>query len=691
MIVNFFEESGSLSASFSSQSSFTATIRARARVAANFAAQSGFSASVSSIDHNNIVANFAASSRFRAQIKSASGIARFRSRSRLTAVLRSRVGLDHSLNLIVDILPAISGNYQNYTPRFSVDGVSIPIKSFNLNFPKNQIGSELSVQLARISDKSLMTGAASYKFEIGVSGIFTTLFDTATLSGRAHSVGWSNNAPTDTFTVSCLSSLDDKLNKSPLEPVVAYDADRASVSQDEFETLYDTTGAAYPTELIAFRPLTLYALLNLIAQRCGFAGYQTNIPNFQVRRVDFPIEQPLVQSIAGILGAFEPLFFELDDELWIVDASCVLPFGFPSARQVQTSVYRSASKQNNSLPVDAYLVNYTENETEGTAYNTRLEQETIETGDFGSAGFTSTVTERTVRDYYNSNQPNVITKSVVVSETVETTDDNSVLVHRVTDNFTYDSFGRQTASSRSVSSRVPDLSNSGNLNLITVREETISIEYGAHPFEPSRQIQKKATTVIRGLVAVDADNQYFDEDFKQDFLDAHRAGNLSETMTSEFGPLKTITETLKPLSNGQVKTLVRTIDHVRNVISSEIGEVKAGDASLSASASRQRKILVFPLDYSSTKDRRIEPFYIGELPLTLGIPLARRRLARRDGGRDGTITCEIIGIDLGIRRGASVEVTEREDASLGNYLVEGLSLSGGHRQEYLTQVQGVEI
>src|SRR6201990_1259793 len=115
------------------------------------------------------------------------------------------------------------------------------------------------------------------------------------------------------------------------------------------------------------------------------------------------------------------------------------------------------------------------------------------------------------------------------------------LIGRTTLTREFDGLGREIRATRWIRNRAPDLF-FGGVSLQLVKTKETKLQYLPHPFEPRREYLGKTARSESGLIAIDSENKYFDEDFEQDFTEAHKAGNLTEEMTTRQGAIKTVTE-----------------------------------------------------------------------------------------------------------------------------------------------------
>lgn len=573
---------------------------------------------------------------------------------------------------ILTEIPATAFQNQNLRARFFVHNTELPIKSFEFSKPKGTVGSSLNVTLAK-ADLAQIPADAIFRFQIGkfISGNwqYFTLIENAVLDSRSYALAFLN----DTLSFSSIAPLADKLELCPRSNLICYDSNSVELSLDNTQPIYDILGNQIATTLRSFNQLSLYALLEIaFVEGCGFADFETNIPNFLVSRADFSFTSSYLEAIGSIIGIFEPVIFEVDNVIWILDKTQAIPEGFePNTLTASRMTTYGANKASQPL-IDGFLMQYTDSEFSANTSVNRLVQFTNSTGNFGDDNYTETEITQTFKDWKHTSNPNIVVKSDLISEKHETFVGSELVGRTIETNF-YDGQGKRVESRKTIEALVPSLP-TGAPSLQTVREEITEFFYKNDRFNSNRFVLDKSILRISGLIAIDSENQYFDADFKQDFVEANKAGNLTAEMTSETGNIKTVIETLENLGNGQVQTKIQTIDHLRNSITNSFSDVKSGDNSIN-SISKPRSVVVWRngINLSSTKGARIQSFAVGELPLFFAIPLAKRRLARQlEKPQDASI--EILGFDENLERGVYFRAVGRNNAVLGDFLTEGYSI-----------------
>ncbi|HEX8287171.1 MAG TPA: hypothetical protein VF556_04205, partial [Pyrinomonadaceae bacterium] len=362
---------------------------------------------------------------------------------------------------------------------------------------------------------------------------------------------------------------------------------------------------------------------------------------------------------------------------WFLDKTAAIPESF-EPRAVTADEFLNWQESFGGQILDGLTLVYIDSNS-ANYYEDRLVQTTDETGAFGAANFTRTDTARTFRDHKHTSNPNVVLRSELIKEVVSVYNSSLEMIGRETRNNTFDAQGKPTGASVKIESSVPNLSNNGEPTLQTVKEENQSIFYVSDSKNARRQMQSKILTQTSGLIAVDAANQYFEADFKQDFLEAHKAGNLAAEMTTEFGLIKTVTETLTPLGNNQFVVRTQAIDHLRGAVTRSESEPRTGDAGLNSIGGKSNRLRIWAegITQATRRGRPIESFNVGELPVKFAKPLAERRLAARNA-RKASGTISIAGFDESIERGVFFRVLDRAGVSRGVYLAEGYSVSGAN-------------
>jgi len=605
------------------------------------------------------------------------------------------------IHFMIDILPAVNvSRYRQYHARCSINGSNLPIASFSLR--RSSVSSTFTARLANLADRSLIIAGASFKFEIGETVLGTTtwrtIFDTAKLSSRSYSIGMADSSPTDTFSFSTSSNLTTRLMKTPIRNTVYYDPYRTTVESTAIEVFYDTGGQAYASQVIPFPSMKLYTLFQeVFVTRCGFTSYVTNLPNYPIKRADFPFQRSYYESLRGLIGMFDLSISTSEDGtiVYIRDTTNGVPAGFPSPRTLTTTKYKAFQRQDQESRVQALRLNYISNETELTYKVQRLVQTSKDLGN----GLTEE-TDTTVFDIYSVTYPTTVLRTIP-DRIEKRVYQGAIRVATYNESYTYNSENRPTLITKTQEALLPtvglDETIDETLPVTNQRfsNETTRIEYSEHPYVLRAVYQKQIVTHSIGLVVQDTENTYLGQPFYQSLVDAHRAGNAKDGMQVFTRPIETVIENYSPQPNGQVKAEVRTINHIRDELAvTNNSDERAGDAAISYAGQSTQRLLVLGNDGDTLTGAGVEDFHIGELPLYLGIPLARRKL-KKMRTYQGTASADLLGLDLDLLEGIAVSLTGRDGNPEGNIVVTSVQIVGnalGTENQDITQtIEGERI
>lgn len=607
-------------------------------------------------------------------------LALFQSGFEFIAIEEFRTPETFEFNLTLDILPEniVPGRYVHTQPRLKIDGVEIPIISGTVSDDVNAGGRTLDVQLARIADKDLIGIDADIEFGFGTKtdgvwneSTFITLLSGAMRRSLNHSLAWDNNQPQDTVSFQSVSGDTTRMMKTAERDLVIYDSSRLTLRQQDFEILFDSQGRQFTTELKPIGGLRLNALLQeIVVQRCGFAGYRTNLPNFRIKRVDIEMGSSLIDSIIGYFGMFDPVMFEEDGILWIIDTTVALPAGFPAPKTVAVSQYRTLSKQDERRLVDALMITYVEDKLDYDYITTRTETDEELQGDL------EVRIETLIREYRKFAQPFVVQREEAyqVNKTFRGVGGVTVKTSQLT--IEYDSRNRINSRTLRTQELLPDLldeMNPGALALLDSERIDESFTWAAHPFDTRREYLASRVVEVRSLVAIDAANPQLDSPYERKLAEVYLSGNVTVDQVLAFKRTSTTIDTAEPKKDGTVKIRRVELNHLLNLTAIDEDADPVGDVSVSGLAASPNRMLVFYRDNAPRTTDRIENFNAGELPATIFVPLARRRL-KMIREYLGGVVCQVIGFDPSLHRGIVVRATGRGE-TLGDVIITGLSIS----------------
>ena len=572
---------------------------------------------------------------------------------------------------------------KTYSARVIADGVSIGIKSFTFTESAATAGIDASFTLWKQGDRATIEAANNFTFEIFDGAQWREMFAAGRRTQNSFNFGFADARPNDGAAFSTAAPAAEKLNRSPLRPETIFDPARVELNASEFETIFGDDGATYTQTLTPVAGLRLSDLLRMVlVERCGFAGFTTNLPDWKIRRADFSMTGTYFDGIAGHIGFYNPLIFVKNDRVFILDSTGAMPSGFPAPVVIAADRYKSANLSQTNEQIDGYLMSYSTDETDYDYFLDVTESDPPETTTDNpfSPLYSITNRTRTVRYFYKNARPFAPVRSETVKErAIKQARINDALetINDATELYNYDSYNNIKKISKTVFALAPNLASPGVPIFTKVCEDTTKFSYRPDLKNPRRLVLWRTLVEHSGLIAVDAENPQLGRPFKQDLSEeAHRAGNLTDEMTTEFGAIRTTVETLRQSRNGQIKTHTETTDFLVFPPSTNNAttDARSGDISLNGLTAEQKQMTV--LRPGAVRANTIlKPLSVAELPLLYALPLARRRLANRTK-RVGTI--ELVGIDLTLQRGGLIELLDRDGVSVGNYIIDGFSITGAN-------------
>ena len=599
----------------------------------------------------------------------------------LTGRLHVEEALEFGFTVFLDIAGgAVAGasKIRTYDARLTTGGASVPARRIVERAAPGALGVTLDVDLAT-PDRALVAAASNLNFDVGLWSGTGFDYETLLVGGvrTSDTAAYANDRkrPADRVSFGALDSLGDRWRLAPGVQTTYYDPDKVEAPEkpSPANLPYSPVGISMEPISTPLAGLSLSTVLNMAyVVGCGFSKVVTNIPDFPVPEVTFSPEGGYHEAVKPLLGLFEPVYFADGDDLWIVDADRALPADLTPLALTAADVKAVEDQGSPRAFVDALTLEYKDTTARGDYFTERIEQDTPEeSGTFGEPGYTSTATERRIREYRNLAQPSVIVREETVYTKKTTTDYRFEVLGRETQNDFFDALGRKSDHRRIVESRVPDLAAAGALSLQTVTEETYTIFYRGGPTPAADEIARTVSEEA-GLVLVDADKPYLGKPYEIPFTDAHLSGYIDPdaNQTTEFKAIRTVTETyLRQGAQTQVDR--RPVNHLNGgTVENPSSQTRAGTTAVARRAQGTRRLVV-TLDGRAPVPGRVRPiFSAGEIPADEAILLAQRKL-RRLNNPPRQVTAPLMYVDFRVRRGSIVSLRARGGYDLGTFIVEG--------------------
>lgn len=596
-------------------------------------------------------------------------------------IVRQRESFRTAIRLTIAPDPAQSSGAA-YSARIIADGAEIPISGFNFNDSLGFAAANIDFDLIRAADLEIVRTANEFTFQIYDGAAWQTVFESGKLSGVGANSAFSDGRAADRFSFNTSAPTARRLSAAPDRRLTIYDGNRLDLQQKDFPAVYDTSGVKYSHVLQKVFNLKLHKLFELIfINKCGFASVKTNIPNYPVLRADFDFSETYLSALGKHFGVFDPLIFAVADTLWIINPNAAFPPGFPPPVELTANLYKNYQLTETRPAADAIVLQYSENSLDFDYSIDRTDEpDILPGGEYGTPGYTETKITRTFRDYYRTSNPFAPVRSELIKTETEISANAAGLFQPIqteTETISLDAFNSEIQSKTVKHALLPELENPDNFTLQRTKELKTLSEYAPDPQNIRRRYLSRRVTTERGLYSIDAENPQLGKPFKQPIKDGLEFGNLNENLTTEFGYLKETIEFFKLLENGQIELRTRETSFLTDPPVTQNGQktIRGGDVSQNSQTAAGRELIIWKTGAIERTDSVKETLSGGEIPLYILKPLANRKLELK-GGRRGSV--ELTGLNLSLRRGGAFRLIDRNGAAVGNFIIEGMAISGAN-------------
>lgn len=590
------------------------------------------------------------------------------------------------------------------TERLRVNGDDIPISGYSINTPTDGLGQSVTIALAKPDINSIPLDA-DIVFEIGASvwddmaEDFATSYAPAILAngklvGRTYTVKWipdeRGGYPGDVIEFSSISPIADKWSMSPAQPIVLYDPQKINAQAllvDPNEAIRYNNIPILPL-LVVQEDLNSIAAVKFCYEALGFSRIITSLGEpFPVDRVDISLEGGYHEAAKSIISFLDPLAFEHDGILWIIDPEEGLPSGLTVKQLSPNALVEVVQSLNPEITSNAVIVSY-KNLTGVNAGEIPREsfitEPAIESG--SGKDYTRTEVTRHITEFFDSlseelrrtEEHEIVTKHFAYRDLISVSVDGDGAVTRTrepggvilisTDTLENSYIGNQKQGhTRTVEGVYSNPEDAGRDAYGILHVEEGSLTYGVDNSHPGENVLERSEVKTRGLVLMET---------KEDGLTVFTpivdagSGNIIESDGSQSlihdTPIETFIERLRQTSSNQSNIETLIIDHLG-------GALRTIPAVQSRTGSRSTFEPPFALE---GKQRGHRPGYIRELikdeesvaelglrrPVSLDVgscdPQTARRLARRRLQRltrpPKRLSITLPGIDFSLRRGSLI-------------------------------------
>lgn len=595
--------------------------------------------------------------------------------------------------------------------RLWVDGVEKPIKNANWSQQDSQPAGNLNVTLANIADRTAFTRNAIIKFQTeeylaGNWEVLKVYCDGALLATSNYVLENDGNNPNDSFSITVLPLLQQRLDTTTDQIVVLYDPAKTTVDETQLEIVPNIDGTEGTATVTPIASMTLQDVLEYVADQMGFDGVKTNINTevWKQTRVDFPAGQPLWQTVAGIIGNHEPkLSIDSDNFLVVRDGTLT---DYISARVMTLNHFKSFQLNRNIERFKGCMLTRQMKSDAWDFYELRQENEYQWYGGVtGSYPMTYVVTW--YQDFYKNDFPTPVMSQPFSVRQIEYAD-GSTMISASAERFSYQ-FGQggirntrhevkewgitkvpQSWATYQALLPGPNVEFAGAFGgpedsftsasdstftetFALIRANKTNFTYAGMRDQAETVYAGQTDTETKGLITIDTENQMLGEDFEQSLPVAQESGNLAEGQGSRWGTIERRKEAQKTEKKKRLVNL-RTRRHsalnsTNGVMVENYHDRRIGDIGESEIQTETKPIYITEgADPTATLWRNVNG---GDAPMIVLNALCLRLNARQD--LPGGIQAPLPTYDATIEIGGVIDpqVNGRAVSSLGIFEITG--------------------
>lgn len=442
-----------------------------------------------------------------------------------------------------------------------VNGVEVPIKSFNFNVPTGKLGSTLNCVLADPSVAPVPAGASiEFNLVVTLNSVphYYNLMTDGKLQERSNNIkykGGQNDGPVDEVSFGATDVIADKFGLAPRRPVIMFDPSRVNIHEintRQQDAIRQENGAVI---LPVIEPIVGLSMRQIISraytgsggygfitsfspsylagtewgslmvqagtnqQGCGFDSIITNIPDYRVRRADFSIESGWHNGAQPCLAMYDPLYFVQGSKLFIIDVDRALPFG-ALPHQLTLGDHKSLSERIAFKPdTNAVLLTYQYAANDPSEDPSRQQREvftehTDESGSISDEGYSKTTTRRWDYELFLAEEPTnvlltlpksievetqqMITTSAIVDDEIVATVHGVRTTHQEVTDYVYEN--ELLVNSHKVTKAIVSAGVGASMVLIDVENENTHIIWTDDPYNPGNKLQDRVITDVEGAV-----------------------------------------------------------------------------------------------------------------------------------------------------------------------------------------------
>jgi hypothetical protein len=608
--------------------------------------------------------------------------------------------------------------------RLKINSTEVAISDFTFKVPDNALGESLTATLT--DPNTVLPDGATVDFElVAVAGDGGESIVKKMSSGNIAGESTTLSRSGDKLTLDAVNSLSDRWDVSPRRQIILYDPDRMDApiqeTVDDERTLRTEDGNPVLASITAQRGLDLYQVLRrAYVDGCKFSKVVTNIANFPIMRADFNVGQSYHKAAAGHTSLFEPVYFADDaDVLYIIDAEGQLPVGFNlTVRTVTPNKQRGQEAVTPSHKlINAAILTYRVETPDAPTKDHIIEwpptvkdhvySDPHEIGDINQPGHALTITERHVKQFYDSTGKllNELEYRIVITSYAydpETHATELMLIDDLTDIYTRD-WKLKIGYTKEVTARVQQ-PYTGQKLPINVYTETNEIRFKRSNWNADDVQKVWDVTVAEGLVLCEGDP--LNPITQVPLIEASRNGQIvaDATQTIQRKNISADMQYIRRTGLDQMSLHRVKIDYLKGQIEATSTAQPVASPVISFSnpfntpkdtmVERQRREIIFaddlPEDEDPTEALQVDA---GEVPYETAKTKVKRLLARK-GAPVARISYSLMNFDAALRRGSIRRVDPRtgngEMFIVTSYTIKGENLGRTGSRIYQS-VEGVKV
>lgn len=591
-------------------------------------------------------------------------------------------------------MPSVS-----YLPTLRVNDAEVPLSKFTFSAPSGDaMGvratatiADVSVDVARGDSFDLtlrITGGSQPKSRLIKNGKVA-----ASERGWGATRAQGLTVRSDSYSITGVDKTADRLAYAPRVPVILYDPAVVTLQDNELNTnINDEDGNRIFATARALTSLDLQQVLYFVyVEKLGFSEVITNVPNYSIPRADFSLNTTWDAIARSFYSLFEPLVFEDDDRLFIIDVYGEIPAGILSgARSVTVSDVTQVTRQNPEISVaNAVLLSHKEisiqslDEDEFPENVTqRVDPPDIEDiGTPGTEGWTQTQFRRFVAEIHDdADDPGKITSEIVwrTEKRVIGLDENGIQRELMIETQTdfYSNSWRLKLGYTKVT-QIYGEDGLGGKSLQQAETEQNSLVWEPSIQNPGEYEKKSSLTYLTGLVVVEGEGA---DAVKTPYREATRNQGIPQdgSATIENLPISTTHETWRYTGADQIEVHTNKMDLLtKRPESSKTTEhvgTNAVRVRTGAAFNTKQVLLTDPDSDLEDGPRAAISVDAGYVQYPIAKELAFRALRKVRRPRK-TVSFTLAQFDGGIRRGSVRNIFDRDGNSI-QVIVTGHSVDG---------------